>query len=291
MSVSSTPFDAALSREIEARSVQTEDTGEQIPRVFHIATVLVFTFLLLPVAVVVLAGLNAGDFLTFPPQGLSLRWVQAFLTSAMFIGSFLWSFALAVLAGVTSTVLGTMTSLVLTRHEFPGRGLLSALFLSPIMLPGLVIGLGLYIYYVSAVPILAKSFWGLLIGHIIVTMPYVVRTVSASLYNFDLSLEEAARNLGASPLKAFFQVTLPIIQPGIMAGSIFAFVMSFGQFDVSLFLSQPAFTPLPITMYEELRFRYTPIVAAAGIFAIALVVASILITSRLTDLKRFAGFD
>ena len=291
MSVSSTPFNDALSKEIEARSVQAEDTREEIPRVFHIATILVFTFLLLPVGVVVLAGLNAGNFLTFPPQGLSLRWVQAFLTSAMFIGSFLSSFALAALAGVTSTVLGTMTSLVLTRYQFPGRGLLSALFLSPIMLPGLVIGLGLYIYYISAVPILAKSFWGLLIGHIIVTMPYVVRTVSASLYHFDLSLEEAARNLGAGPLKAFFQVTLPIIQPGIMAGSIFAFVMSFGQFDVSLFLSQPAFTPLPITMYEGLRFRYTPVVAAAGIFAIALVATSILITSRLTDLKRFAGFE
>lgn len=291
MSVSSTPFDDVLSKEIEARSVQAEDTREEIPRVFHIATILVFTFLLLPVGIVVLAGLNAGNFLTFPPQGLSLRWVQAFLTSRVFIGSFLWSFVLAALAGVTSTVLGTMTSLVLTRHQFPGRGLLSALFLSPIMLPGLVIGLGLYVYYISAVPILARSFWGLLVGHIIVTMPYVVRTVSASLYHFDLSLEEAARNLGAGPLKAFFQVTLPIIQPGIMAGSIFAFVMSFGQFDVSLFLSQPAFTPLPITMYEELRFRYTPIVAAAGIFAIALVVTSILITSRLTDLKRFAGFD
>jgi putative spermidine/putrescine transport system permease protein len=291
MSVSSTPFDDTLAKEIEARSVQAEDTREEIPRVFYVATILVFIFLLLPVAIVVLAGLNAGNFLTFPPQGLSLRWVQAFLSSAMFISSFLWSFALAALAGVTSTVLGTMTSLVLTRYQFPGRALLSALFLSPIMLPGLVIGLGLYIYYVSAVPILARSFWGLLVGHIVVTMPYVVRTVSASLYHFDLSLEEAARNLGASPLKAFLQVTLPIIQPGIMAGSIFAFVMSFGQFDVSLFLSQPAFTPLPLTMYEELRFRYTPIVAAAGIFAIALVVASILITSRLTDLKRFAGFD
>lgn len=291
MSVSSTPFDDALSKEIEARSVQAEDIREEIPRVFYIATILVFAFLLLPVGIVVLAGLNAGNFLTFPPQGLSLRWVQAFLTSSVFIGSFLWSFALAALAGLTSTVLGTMTSLVLTRYQFPGRGFLSALFLSPIMLPGLVIGLGLYIYYISAVPMLAKSFWGLLVGHIIVTMPYVVRTVSASLYHFDLSLEEAARNLGAGPLKAFFQVTLPIIQPGIMAGSIFAFVMSFGQFDVSLFLSQPAFTPLPITMYEELRFRYTPVVAAAGIFAIALVVTGILVTSRLTDLKRFAGFD
>jgi putative spermidine/putrescine transport system permease protein len=291
MSVSGTPFDDALSKEIEARSVQAEDTREEIPRVFYIATILVFAFLLLPVAIVVLAGLNAGNFLTFPPHGLSFRWVQAFLTSPVFIGSFLWSFALAILAGLTSTVLGTMTSLVLTRYEFRGRGLLSALFLSPIMLPGLVIGLGLYIYYISAVPMLARSFWGLLIGHVIVTMPYVVRTVSASLYHFDLSLEEAARNLGASPLKAFLQVTLPIIQPGIMAGSIFAFVMSFGQFDVSLFLSQPAFTPLPLTMYEEMRFRYTPIVAAAGIFAIALVATSILLTSRLTDLKRFAGFD
>jgi putative spermidine/putrescine transport system permease protein len=285
------PSDAALEKEMEARAVPVEATQGEIPGVFWIATILVFIFLLMPVGIVVLAGLNAGNFLTFPPQGLSLRWVRAFVTSPLFIRSFAWSFILAAIAGLASTVLGTMTALVLTRHDFPGRGLLNALFLSPIMLPGLVIGLGLYIYYVSSFTVLSRSFWGLLVGHVIVTMPYVVRTVSASLYNFDLSLEEAARNLGAGPIHAFFKITLPIIQPGIMAGAIFAFIMSFGQFDVSLFLSQPAFNPLPLTMYEELRFRYTPIVAAAGIFAIALVATSILVTSRLTDLRRFAGFD
>lgn len=291
MSVLGKPSGDLVAKEVEATSVPIEDTQGEIPLIFWIATILVFVFLLLPVGIVVLAGLNAGNFLTFPPQGFSLRWVRAFLTSSVFIGSFIWSFILAAVAGSISTILGTMTSLVLTRYEFPGRGFLSSLFLSPIMLPGLVIGLALYIYYVSSFTIVARTFWGLLIGHVIVTMPYVVRTVSASLYNFDLSLEEAARNLGAGPIQAFFRVTLPIIQPGIMAGSIFAFIMSFGQFDVSLFLSQPAFNPLPLTMYEEMRFRYTPIVAAAGIFAITLVAGSIVITSRLTDLRRFAGLE
>ena len=123
----------------------------------------------------------------------------------------------------------------------------------------------------------------------LVTCPYVIGTVSAALFNFDTSLEEAARSLGAGPLKAFRKVTLPNIGAGVAAGAIFAFIVSFGQFDVSLFLSTPNYTPLPLALYISLRYTFEPTAAAAGIFAIALVVISMLITAKIVDIRRFAG--
>jgi putative spermidine/putrescine transport system permease protein len=260
-----------------------------IPLIFVIGAVLAFIVMLLPVVIVVLAGLNAGEYLTFPPQGLSLRWVIGFLTSQTLRTSYLLSLLIAFLVMLISTTLGTMAALFLTRVKFPGRSLLRAYFLAPLMLPGLVLGLSLYVFYVVTNVGLARTLPGMVIGHVLVTVPYVIGTVSAALYNFDVSLEDAARSLGAGPLRAFRAITLPLISPGVMAGSIFAFIVSFGQFDVSLFLSTPNITPLPIAIYNSLRYKFEPTAAAAGVFAIALVVLSMLLTSRLTNLARFAG--
>ncbi len=261
----------------------------EVALVFRIGAVLAFVVMLLPVVIVVLAGLNAGDYLTFPPQGLSLRWVISFLTSQSLRTSYLVSMAIAFIVMLISTTLGTMAALFLTRVTFPGRSLMRAYFLAPLMLPGVVLGLALYVFYVVTNVGLARTLPGMVIGHVLVTVPYVVGTVSAALYNFDLSLEDAARSLGAGPARAFRMITLPIISPGIMAGSIFAFIMSFGQFDVSLFLSTPNITPLPIAIYNSLRYKFEPTAAAAGVFAIVLVVLSMLLTNRLTNLSKFAG--
>jgi putative spermidine/putrescine transport system permease protein len=260
-----------------------------IPLIFRIGTWVAFTVMLLPVVIVVLAGLNAGDYLTFPPQGLSFRWVIGFLTSQSLRTSYLLSLLIAFVVMLLSTTLGTMAALFLTRVKFPGRSLLRAYFLAPLMLPGLVLGLALYVFYVVTNVGIARTLPGMVIGHVLVTVPYVIGTVSAALYNFDISLEDAARSLGAGPLRAFRGVTLPIISPGIMAGSIFAFIVSFGQFDISLFLSTPNITPLPIAIYNSLRYKFEPTAAAAGVFAIGLVVLSMLLTNRITNLARFAG--
>src|SRR6202011_4471388 len=221
-------------------SVREEPLVEaQVPLVFRIGAVLAFVVMLLPVVIVVLAGLNAGDYLTFPPQGLSLRWVIGFLTSQSLRTSYLLSMAIALVVMLLSTTLGTMAALFLTRVKFPGRSLIRAYFLAPLMLPGLVLGLALYVFYIVTSVGLARTLPGMVIGHVVVTVAYVIGAVSAALYNFDLSLEDAARSLGAGPVRAFRAVTLPVISPGIMAGSIFAFIVSFGQFDISLFLSTP----------------------------------------------------
>lgn len=248
-----------------------------------------FVVLLLPVAIVVLAGLNSGDYLSFPPEGLSLRWVIDFLTSDTWMSAYLFSLLLALITMVVSTILGTMAAIVLARTVFRGRDLLRAYFLSPLILPGMVLGLALYVFFVATDVGLARSLTGLVIGHVLVTCPYVIGTVSAALVTFDTSLEEAARSLGAGPWTAFRRVTLPNIGAGIMAGSIFAFIVSFGQFDVSLFLSTPNLQPLPMALYESLRYKFEPTAAAAGIFAILLVVISMLVTAKLVNMRKFGA--
>ena len=262
----------------------------EVPLLFRIIAIITFIYLLLPVVIVVLAGLNSGNYLTFPPEGLSLRWVQAFLTSDVFLPAYLFSLRLAFCVMAVSTVFGTMAAIFLTRVNFPGRSFVRAFFMAPLLLPGLVLGLALYVYYLN-VPVfgLSRTFGGMLIGHLLVTMPFVIGTVSAALYGFDRSLEEAARSLGANPLKAFMSITLPNIKSGITAGALFAFIVSFGQFDLSLMLSTPNNTPLPFAMYNSLRYEFEPTAAAAGVFAIALVIVSMVLTSRITNLSSFGG--
>jgi putative spermidine/putrescine transport system permease protein len=245
--------------------------------------------LLLPVAIVVMAGLTAGEYLTFPPQGLSLRWVVGFLQSPTFFPAYLFSLELALITMVVSSVMGTMAAVYLTRSQGRSVAAMRGLFMSPIVLPGLVLGLALYVSYVLTDIGLARTFGGLLVGHVLVTAPFVLATVSASLVGFDTSLEEAARSLGASPLQAFRLVTLKIIQPAVAAGSIFAFIISFGQFDLSLYLGTPNLTGLPYAMYISLRYKFEPTAAAAGIFAIALVVLSMALSSQLVNLTKLVS--
>jgi putative spermidine/putrescine transport system permease protein len=277
---------------MSATSQATKQAREPhpVPLAFRIITVVTFAYLLIPAAIVVAAGLNAGNYLTFPPEGISLKWVRGFFESDVFLPAYLFSLRLGLVTMIISVILGTMTAVFLTRVAFPGRGLVRAFFLAPLLLPGIVIGLALYTYYLQMPWLhLSRTFWGMVVGHVLVTMPFVIGTVSASLYGFDVALEEAARSLGAGPLKAFFSVTLPNVKSGITAGALFAFIVSFGQFDLSLLLSTPNNTPLPYAMYSSLRYEFTPVAAAAGTFAIALVVVSMVATSRLTNLSKFGG--
>jgi putative spermidine/putrescine transport system permease protein len=282
-----------MAKALERKAIEIEKIKgkgfikEGIPLIFRIIIVIAFIYLLVPVVIVILASLNAGSYLTFPPQGFSLKWIIEFLTSPTYLPAFLLSLSVALVTSLTSTIIGTMAAIFLTRVNFPGRGVIRSFFLTPIMLPGMVLGLSLYVYYLALPLGLSRTLPGLIIGHALVTMPYVIGTVSASLYNFDLSLEESARSLGAGPVRAFFKITLPIIKNGIMAGAIFSFIVSFGQFDISLFLSTPNLTPLPIALYISLRYTAEPSAAAAGTFAIILVTVSMIITSKLTNISRW----
>ncbi len=262
-----------------------------VPLILRAIAGVTLFILLAPVAIVVLAGLNSGDHLSFPPEGLSFRWITAFFQSDIFLPAYGFSLVIALVTMVFSTVLGTMTSLFLVRTRFVGREFMRAFFMSPLMLPGIVLGLALYLFYISSGIGLLRTIPGLVVGHILVTCPYVIGTVSAALVGFDTSLEEAARSLGAGRFTTFRKITLPVIAPGIVAGAVFSFIVSFGQFDVSLFLTPPNSTPLPMALYVSLRYTFEPTAAAAGIFAIFLVVVSMLITAKLTNLKRLANVN
>jgi putative spermidine/putrescine transport system permease protein len=234
--------------------------------------------LLGPALVTILAAFNAGNYLQFPPDGLSTRWITEFLRSDLFRKSFVFSFQLGAQVALISTILGTAAAVAMHRVRFRGREALRALFLAPLILPGMVLGLALLSFFVVTRSGLQQSYLGLLIGHVIVTFPFVFAAVTASLARFDISLEEAARSLGAGPLRAFLDVALRVISQGILAGATFAFSASFGQFDVSLFLSATGSLPLPVALYNAIRFRTDPTIAAAGVFSITMVVVSMVLT-------------
>ncbi|MEF2070326.1 ABC transporter permease [Consotaella aegiceratis] len=262
---------------------------EPIALPFKLGAAFALLVLLVPVAIVILTGLNSGDYMTFPPQGLSLRWIKSFLTSPTFVPAYIFSFRLALAATLVATIIGTAAALWLVRTNTVFAKALRGLFVLPLVLPGVVLGLALYVFFTTSGIGLARTFWGLLIGHVIVTTPLVIATVSASLVDFDRSLEDAARSLGATPFGAFRRITLPIISSGIGAGALFAFIVSFGQFEVSLFLATPDQQPLPIAIYTSLRYRFEPTAAAAGIFAILLVVTSTILSARLVNFRRLFG--
>lgn len=261
----------------------------QFPLIIKIISLITIVILIAPMIIVVLAGLNSGDHLTFPPQGISLRWVIAFFQSETFLPAYVFSLKIAITATIFSTILGTIISFFLVRTKIIGRTFFRAIFLSPLMLPGIVIGLSLYLFYLSLDIGLSRSLIGLIIGHILVTCPYVIAAVSASLVVIDKSYEEAARSLGGNRWQVFRRVTLPLITPAIIAGATFSFIVSFGQFDVSLFLTPADSSPLPLALYISLRYTFEPTAAAAGIFAIILVIASTVLATKFMNLKRLSN--
>ena len=246
----------------------------------------ILAFLLAPVALVLAFALNPEPFIAFPPTGVSLRWFAKFLTSRDFMAAFGLSLALGAATVAIAGTLGTAAALAVARGRLPGRRALTALFLSPIVLPAILTGFALF--QLAMVLGTGRNLWILLAGHCVVATPYVVRTVLAVLANFDRGLEEAARGLGATPRAAFREVTLPLIRPGVIAGSLFAFIVSFDQFPVSLFLVAPGQETLPIAMFNYLRFDFDGTIAAASTVSIALAVLLVLGIERTIGLQEYA---
>lgn len=255
------------------------------PAVMWAISVLGFIVLLAPSMVILAAGLTKDSYLSFPPAGFSLRWLKQFVTGPLLV-SYGFSFGLALVASIVATVLGTLAALSVTRgilRRFPSS---RAIFMAPLTVPGVILGFALYIFYVGSGIGLTGTYLGLLIGHVIIVMPYIVGSLSAALAGMERSLEDAARSLGAGPWRTFRSVTLPLISPGMIAGIVFAFVVSFGQFDVSLFLSTPDLEPLPIALYQQMRFQFDPTIAASGVFAVIQLVVLLLIINHVFGLSR-----
>jgi putative spermidine/putrescine transport system permease protein len=247
--------------------------------------VLVYLFMLAPILVVIPVSFSEREYLVFPPQGFSLRWYANFFATRELADSLWLSLRLAAWTTVISTVLGTTAALGLVRYRYPGRRLLRELFLAPIVMPRLVLGIAFLMYLSRTV--FSGGFGALLIAHVVVAFPYVIRTVSASLAGLDRALEEAGASLGAAPLTVFRTITLPLLKPGIMAGAIFAYVTSFDELVMTLFLAGPRLTTLPVQIFNYLEYTSDPTIAAISVVLVAITTVAVLVTERIVGFGRF----
>jgi len=236
----------------------------------RIYTLLVYLFMFLPVAVVVLLSFNASQFGSFPMTGFSFRWFVELAQNEAILRAFQTSMVLGALTAVISTTLGVLASLALVRYNVPGRNLISTLLIAPILVPEVVLAVALLLFlnFLS----INKSFFLLLMGHVIFTLPFVILVVQARLVGIRRDYEEAALSLGANPVQAFFQITLPLLAPAVFAGMLFAFTISFDDITGTLFWKPGGVETVPTQIFAMLRNSISPEINALGTVMIFLTV-------------------
>ena len=256
------------------------------------AATLTMLYILTPLISVTWLSFYEQEIPSFPPEGYSLKWYASIAGNARFVDGLLLSVQLGVSATAIGLAVGVPAALCLSRFRFPGRETLNNMLLLPLMVPGVVLGTALYVFHVEAeiategrFQILGSTL-GLLSGHVLVVIPWVVRLVLASLAGFDRTLEEAAQNLGADRWTTFRRITLPGILPGVVAGAMFGFVASFGNLEMSLFLVGPGRTTLPIAILQYLEWKIDPSIAAVSVMQIVLIGTAMLITDRFVKISR-----
>lgn len=236
---------------------------------FALRVLVVFacTFLVLPIVAIIPISFSSGTFLSYPLPGLSLRWYEQVLQPSPWLTALKNSLIVASAATIIATVLGTMAACGLTLAKFPGRGILIAIFLSPLIAPPIIIALGVYFLYARIG--LSGTFTGLILAHATLGAPFVVITVMATLHAFDRQLLRASQSCGATPFTTFRMVTLPIIAPGVLSGAVFAFITSFDEVVVALFIASPAQFTLPRQLFAGLRDQLEPSIVAVATLLIA----------------------
>lgn len=254
------------------------------------ATAVCFAVMLLPIFFVCWLSFFKNEILSFPPEGYTLRWFAALWLQPQFANGFLTSLEVAALAMLGGLAVGIPASLALVRSELPLRETLNTLLLSPLVVPGIVIGTSLYFFLIDVeiateLP-LTGSMAGLVFGHILITIPWTVRLIAANLVGIDRAIEEAAMNLGADRLRTILKVTLPVIRPGVVAAALFSFVVSFGNLELSLFLVSPGETTLPIAILQYLEWKIDPTIAAVSLIQIAIIAVAMVITNRFVRLSQ-----
>ncbi|MGY6706698.1 MAG: ABC transporter permease, partial [Rhizobiaceae bacterium] len=241
--------------------------GWQIIRLYAI---LVYGFMFLPVAVVVLLSFNDSQFGAFPMTGFSLRWFEALWNNDAIMRAFRTSIVLGLMTAIISTTLGVLASLALVRYRVPGRNLITTMLIAPILVPEVVLAVALLLF-LNFLGI-GKSFTLLLFGHVIFTLPFVILVVQARLVGIRRDVEEAALSLGASPRQTFFSITLPLLMPAVAAGALFAFTISFDDITGTLFWKPGGVETVPTQIFAMLRHSISPEINALGTVMIVLTV-------------------
>jgi putative spermidine/putrescine transport system permease protein len=227
-------------------------------------------FLILPTVIIIPISFTSSDFIIFPPVGYSTRWYIEFFNSYNWQHAAKNSFIIAIMATVLATAIGTVSALAIARLSRRWARTTMTLFLLPMIVPSIISAVAMYAAFARFEIVGTRL--GMIIGHAILGLPFVVINVSASLQKMDWRIEHAARSLGASPARAFFEITLPIIRPGVMAGAVFAFLTSFDEVVVSLFLAGIDAATLPVQMWSGIRFEMSPMVAAVSCLLLLLSV-------------------
>jgi putative spermidine/putrescine transport system permease protein len=235
-----------------------------VERVWYFAlralVVLTLLYLILPVLAIVPLSFSSSTFLVYPIPGWSLRWYQNLIASDEWRMAAKNSFIVAPSATVLATILGTLAAIGLTKANFKGKALLMAILISPMIVPVVVVGVGMYLFFAPLG--LANTYIGLIMAHASLGVPFVVTTVAATLQGFNYNLVRASLSLGANPVKTFFSITLPVIAPGVISGALFAFATSFDEVVVTLFLAGADQTTLPRQMFTGIRENISPTIAA-----------------------------
>lgn len=246
----------------------------------------IYVFMLGPIAITALVAFNRDNRSYFPPRGISLQWWQAAL-GPQWMQPLLFSLELATLTAAISALLGAPLAFAFQRHAFPGKSVVRAITLGPLILPSLVTGIAL----LQALTLVGLGrllgFWALLIGHVVICLPFVVRTVAISLQAMPGNLEPAAASLGASPRAVLRHVTLPLAMPGLFAGMIFAFVHSFDDVNLSLFIARPGERPLTVAIMAFLEFGFAPTLAAVSILSLIVPLALVALFGRVIGIGNF----
>jgi len=238
---------------------------------------LLLAFLYLPIVIMGLMSFNASPFYQLPLE-FSTVWYEALLTNNQLLAATYNSLVIAVVTTVVAATIGTAASLALFRYDFPGKKILQAALLPPIAIPWLITGTAMLIFFFGVG--IGRGLHAIILGHVALALPYVIIVVNARLATFPRELEEAARSLGASQWQVTRRVTMPWIAPGIIAGALFAFAVSFDQFVVSYFLSTPGQSTLPVEIYAAIRKGFTPEINAVSTIIIVISMALMLITAR-----------
>jgi len=249
----------------------------------------IFMFLVLPIFVIIPISFSSARFLQFPPQGFSLQWYADYFGSRNWIYATLRSFQVGILTMITATILGTLASFAIVRGDFRGKRLVYGIMLSPLIIPVIITSVA--IYYFFAKLHLVGTLSGLVLAHTVLALPFVVVNVTATLQGFDITLERAAISLGANRLVTFMKVTFPLIWPGIVSGSLFAFITSFDEVVVAIFLAGSKPT-LPKQMWDGIRISINPTISAVAslmiVFSILLLLflSFQILTRRSQKMKR-----
>jgi putative spermidine/putrescine transport system permease protein len=262
----------------------SDRAGGPLSLVLVVLTAAMVVFILAPLLVTVAISVSDTQFVVFPPRGFTFRWYAKVLADSDFQDSLSFSFTLAVAVTAGALLLGVPAAFAVTRYQFPGRGIAIAALLSPLIFPVLITGVALLQLFSrigsNNTPL------NMLIAHVLVTTPYVVRTVAASLTLADLTLEDAARTLGAGRWRVFRRITIPQIAPGVAAGALFAFMVSFDNFPISLWLADAQHNPIPLLIFQMIGNVFEPTVAVISTLMIVLAMVIVVILERVMGLRR-----